>query len=552
MMRSALLCLATLPIIAQTESPAARTLFRVKQVAAGVVYIDGGTADGLQEGMRLELVRRPPGAALIEVRRIGTAVILALATQSAVCELRDLQLDAQPGDEARLSPQDAEARQRAEIASGRRRYAQVITFAGGDPMEEEVRQYTPHPPLEEEGKFRGRIGFEYSSLSDHTAPGVSSYQSGGIIRADWTRINHSYWTLSGYWRGRLDHRRAGRPDTLTDLTNRTYHLSLVYSNPQSRNEFGFGRLLLPWASSLSTIDGGYAARRLTKSATAGIFAGSTPDPAQWNYAPNRQLVGAFISAQAGSFESARWTGTAGLALTRLRWRPERQFVFFENSLFFGQKLSIFHNAEADQRNPRLMNGARGAQLSRSFLTVRVQPHARVSFDANHNYFQGVPTFDSRLIGLGFVDKLLFTGFSGGMRIEPVNRLILSTDLGRSSREGDAKRSLNQAYGAAYTRLPWIGARIDARVLRYDSSFGRGRYETLTLTKEFWDGVRLDLQAGQQDTRSQLSGQTRARFAGAQFDVLLKGSYFLNGGVTFYRGRTQNYDQIYISVGYRFQ
>ena len=108
-----------------------------------------------------------------------------------------------------------------------------------------------------------------------------------------TRIDGSYWNFTGYWRGRLSNQSGAAPQTVTDLLNRTYQIGAYYNNPNSNYVAGFGRFLLPWAPSLSTIDGGYFGRRLGKHFTTGMFAGSTPNPTAWNYDPNRQMAGSF-------------------------------------------------------------------------------------------------------------------------------------------------------------------------------------------------------------------------------------------------------------------
>ena len=106
-----------------------------------------------------------------------------------------------------------------------------------------------------------------------------------MIRTDITRINGTYWNLNGFWRGRLNNQSHAGQETIQDLINRTYTIGLTYDNPNSKWVAGFGRLYLPWATSLDTIDGGYFGRRLTQGVTAGIFAGSSPDPTSWNYDP---------------------------------------------------------------------------------------------------------------------------------------------------------------------------------------------------------------------------------------------------------------------------
>jgi hypothetical protein len=309
---------------------------------------------------------------------------------------------------------------------------------------------------------------------------------------------------------------------------------------------------LPWASSLSTLDGGYVARRVSRTVTAGLFAGTTPDPTQWNYDPRRQMIGLFAAFEQGSFDHLRWTSTIGAALTRIRWRPERQFIFLENALYAGSRFSILHNLEADARNARLFNGASGPQLSRSFLTVRLQPSRLLTLDFNHNHFRGLPTFDERLIATGLLDRLLFQGFSAGVRLQPIQHLSLYGSWGRSHRESDATPSLNQMYSAAWSPLPFVSGRIEARFNRFDSSFGRGSYRSLGYNRDFLDNLRLDVQFGEQDFQSLFSAQSGALFLNSQLEWNISRRYFLTGGFTAYRGQIQNYDQLLFTLGYRLE
>ena len=72
-----------------------------------------------------------------------------------------------------------------------------------------------------------------------------------------------------------------------------------------------------------------------------------------------------------------------------------------------------------------------------------------------------PTFDPSLVGTGLLDKYLFQGFSAGGRVEVLNQIWLSTNLGRSNGTGDANSSLNQMYGITFSRVPLIRLRADA-------------------------------------------------------------------------------------------
>jgi hypothetical protein len=581
-MRRLLLAMLVGSVCLGAQQSQVRTSFRVTYVAEGDVYLDAGRKAGLSEGMKLS-VRRAAAAGAPAAATTAAAgqpdappnpapagqtpapapdgdvtpplaelVVTAVADTSAVCQVKSSHGELRVGDTAELSPEDAQTVQMVTSATHARKYAQVVSFTEGDPLDAEARARVPHPPSPEINRVRGRIGFEYNAIRDRNT-GLFSGQEGLVFRADMTRLGGSYWNLTGFWRGRLNSSSGGTAEqqTIYDLINRTYHLTLYYDNPKSAWVAGFGRFYLPWAASLDTIDGGYFGRRLGEHTTAGIFAGSTPDPTSWNYNPNRQMVGTFINYAGGSFQSVRYSSTTGVAMSRINWRPERQYAFFENSVFYKNYLSIYHSLEVDDYRTPQTPSQKGPGVSRSFLTLRIQPVKYLSFDFNHNYFQTVPTFDPRLVGTGLLDKLLFQGLSAGVRVELPYRVSLYTELGRSSASGDAKRSLNQMYGVTLGKIWRTGIRADARFSRFDSSFGSGTYRVLILSRQMGEMLRLDLQVGQQNYVSTLAAPDKSFFVTGDVDYSISRHYFLGGGVTTYQGKVQNYDQVYFNMGYRF-
>ena len=535
------------------QEQAVRTKFEVRYVASGAVYINGGREDGLQEGFRFTVTRLKPGEPELAARHIGEVVVTAVAAQSAVCAVLSKTEDFQVGDVARLSGPDTEKLGRERSSREARKYAQVVGFTEGDPLDQEQRENLTRPRPAEVNRLRGRVSFEFNTLGDRDAGGLRTHQEAVVLRGDMTRIGGSYWNFTGYWRGRLSTRSGGyRPETLTDLLNRTYQAGFYYANPQSKYSAGVGRLLVPWASSLSTIDGGYGARRLGRATTAGVFLGSTPDPTAWNYSPNRQIGGAFVNFELGSFEAVRFSSTAGAALTRMRWKPEREFAFFENTVMYKQSFAVFHNLEADALKPgRLGNTHSGPVVSRSFLTLRAQPNRVVSFDFNHNYFRTIPTFDLTLIGTGLLDKLLFQGVSAGVRVDLPYRVSLYANIGESSRRDDARSSRNQMYSATFGRIGITGLRADVRHSQFQSAFGSGSYQAVSLSRAVGERLRLEAQGGKQAVRSSLTRQSQGYFVNSNLDWLFGAHYILGGGLTVFRGDVQNYDHLFVQFGYRF-
>jgi hypothetical protein len=399
----------------------------------------------------------------------------------------------------------------------------------------------------------GRMSLESNMIYDRES-GIGTYQQGVVIRADVARIGGSYWNLTGYWRGRFNSQSGPLvvARNLRDVLNRTYHLGLYYNNPQSKYTMGFGRLFVPWASSLNTIDGGYVGLRLNRYWTAGGFGGSTPDPTAWDYKPGRQIGGVFLNAVAGSFESHRFTSTTGLAMTRLHWKAEREYAFTETTYTWKTKFSIFHNLQADRLTPgRLGNTASGATISRSFLTVRVQPARWLTLDVGHNYLRNIPTFDAILLSTGLLDQYLFTGFNGGVRVDLPQGIAVYSNFGESRRTGDKRGTLNQSYGVVFRDFYQTKIRADFRYSTFNSAFGNGWYQLASFSRQFSDQLRLDVQAGAQSFASPVTQDNRGMWTSSTLDWFLGRHYVINAGATLYRGELQNYDQAFFSLGYQY-
>jgi hypothetical protein len=532
-----------------------RTVFRVKYVAEGVAYLDGGNADGLNEGMKLEVrddalpARQGDSASAADPRVMAELEIGGVAETSSVAEIHTPKRPVKVGDLAYLSSNDAEALVQQRALSATREYPAVISFTQGDTLDEEVREEIPRPPLPSVNRARGRIGMDYITTVSHGTTSMTSSDVGMVFRGDITRIGGTYWNLSGYWRGRLTKSSAAGTQTLQDLINRTYHVNVTYDNPNSSLVAGFGRLYLPWAPSLDTIDGGYFGKRLSKSTTLGIFGGSTPDPSSWDYSPNRTIGGTFINFEGGEYNGLHYSSTTGAGVSLVNWAIDRPFVFLEDSISYKRYIGIYESAQLDSPRGNSVTPAPGPGLGRNFFTFRVNPHPRVELDLNYNYFRDIPTFDPTLVGTGLLDKYLFQGLSAGARVEVMKQVFVSANLGRSTGSGDAKTSLNEMYGLTFGRLPFR-LRADAHYARFNSSFGTGSYESVSVSRQISENLRLEILAGQQNLNSTLSTNHQSRFFSGTVEKSLGPHYYLQGNFTVNRGQL-SYDQWMFSLGYRF-
>jgi hypothetical protein len=386
--------------------------------------------------------------------------------------------------------------------------------------------------------------------------GVSSRQTGLLIDADISRIGGTHWNFRGYWRGDLTTQNPGNfgglsPLALSELLNHTYTLGLYYENPDAIVTAGIGRLYLPYAPSLSAIDGAYFGYRIRPRVTIGVFGGSTPDPTSWSYAPNQRIAGAFVNYAYGDFDHLRLNDTFGLASTSIGWHIAREFAFAENTISFGRTVSIYNSLQFDKGRTALNNVAYNTGLTQSFSSIRYQPIHLLTFDLNDNYLRNLPTFDPVLISTGLVDQYLFQGLSGGVQFQLPYRISISTDLGKSNSSTDKTPSWNQMYGLTFGEIKKTGLQLDLRYTKFNSSFGQGSYEFVSVSRSLADRFHVQLQAGTQHLNSAFSTNSNSKFVTSIVDWSIGPRYFFEGLYSWNTGTSMNYQQTNFTFGYRF-
>jgi hypothetical protein len=169
----------------------------------------------------------------------------------------------------------------------------------------------------------------------------------------------------------------------------------------------------------------------------------------------------------------------------------------------------------------------------------------------HNYFRDVPTAATALIGTGLVDKLLYQGLNVAVRVQPIGNFSVYSTIGRSDKTGDVQQSLNQMFGFTWNEIGRTGIRADVHYSKFDSSFARGDYRILSLSRPLNKRMMWNVQAGNQTLDSALTVNQHSVFADTSFDTNLGGRTFLQTGYTIERGAQLNYQQWHLSLGYRF-
>ncbi len=529
----------------------------MRYISGANVYIDGGRSAGLAEGTKLILKQDPkkpagdPSNAALQPGIVAKLTVVSVATTSAVCEVEAAARPLAEGDSVWMAEDDVAKLVQKDTLGNTRKYPIVVSFTEGDPLDEEARDAEPRPPLPEVDQIRGRLGFDVSDIHELGAGGSSSREYGMVFRADFTRILGTHWNLNGYWRGSLQRSSNQSQPSLQNTLNRTYLMSFSYINPESRWAAGIGRLFVPYATSLETIDGAYVSMRVAPRAQIITFAGSTPDPSAWDYNPKNRIGGAFVNFHGGSYDQFHYSSSTGGGVNMLNWQINRPFAFTENEFSFKRYFSLFHSMQIDKPAANPGATAVSAGLGQSLLSVRVQVHPRVAIDVSDTYFRDVPQYNPTLVGTGLLDKYLYQGINGGARIQFPMHLTGYFSLGKSSDSNDKKDSLNQMYGAGLGHIWKTGIMVDARYSKFDSSFASGTYKSLFLSRDLGERFRINVQGGRYAYNSSLASSNNSDFVNVMFDTNLGSRMFIESAFTTQRGGSLNYNQWINTIGYRF-
>ena len=547
------------PAPAQTSSKSVpmRPSFHIRYVNGPNVYIDGGRDANLAEGNALILKQDPtkpdsdPSNVPIAPGIIARLTVVSVASNSAVCEVGASARDVVPGDIVTLPDSEVEKMVQKDELGSTRPYPIVIGFTEGDPLDEEERDSIPRPPLPEVDQLRGRLGFSMSTIRQTGQGAITTSEYGMVFRADFTRILGTHWNLNGYWRGELQMGSTPSQPTIQDLLNRTYLMSLTYINPDSRWAAGMGRLYLPWANSLETIDGAYVGRQFHDHTEFNLFAGSTPDPSAWDYNPQRRIGGGYFAIHGGSYEDFHYASTAGAGVEMMHWAITRPFIFTENQFSFKRTFSLFHSLQIDRPVANPSTPAVSFGLGQSLLSMRVQVLRRVTLDLSDTYFRDVPTYDPTLVGTGLLDAYLYQGFNGGARVDFPLHITGYFSLGRSNASTDTNSSLNKLYGLTISNIWKTGLQADIRYSKFDSAFASGTYSTVTVSRDLLERLRLNLQAGRYVYDSAVADNSGSDFGNVLLDTNLGSHFFVESMFTIQRGGSLDYDQWTNTLGLRF-
>jgi hypothetical protein len=489
---SSLLSLVSLPSFAQTANVA------VRYRSADTLYLDAGTAAGLDVGDRLEVLRG--GRAIAEIE------VIFAAERSASAKILSERDAIQPGDRVRLLGEAAPPPQPAV------------------PPATAPSQTTPQPPpvsVERPSEDR-----RYRLSSTRLAGAITLDQEAFSSDEDRdfnrtvARLNLRVRDIAGTplqfrLRARSLDVRRDRPRTggvpESESRDRLYEAALIYDEPEGRFAVRAGRLGTSPFTGLGYLDGALAEVRVAGGFAVGGLYGRQPDLEELGFRSTGQKVGAFLRFEpAAGRERGPTERDLGFLLAGIREEGElgisREYVTVESRFGSGARWSFFEHAEIDLNNDwRAQLAADETQLSVLSLTALGRLTARGRLAITYDRFQPYFTEEDRLLSEELFDRFWRQGLRVSWQTEGAEGLSLSFQGGLRRREDafedprfaqlEAKETYSLGLGVHHPRVPGLGISAGGNVLGYSGDSAEGVLVNLRAGRRLGAGHEISVSLG---------------------------------------------------------
>lgn len=461
MLRAVPLTLFASLVIAVGLATAGDLRLAVKYVSAENVYLNGGSADGLKVGDKLQL--KKAGGCTTELE------IVYVSEHSASCTFAVDSCGIAVGDFAYFAGSNIPQSATSTDSSVQ---IQVVPDTVPTPQ--------PRHPLVTSRKlppkFSGSLAVGYYSWNDQSASNLDFQQSTARLNFKARRLFGREVTLNFRGRGRYDQRDRSY-SSLVDRQaweNRMWELSLSYDEPQSRFTGAVGRILPRRVASAGYLDGALVESRLSEKTRVGLLAGAAP---QWAYDPDVlsiQKAGAYVSYIAGAPATTYIEQTIAGIGEYHSGDVSRELISLQGRINHANQWGIFHTTDIDiNRRWRKEKAGQSISLTSVYFNgwYRLSNSARLNlaYDNRTNYW----TFDTRSTIDSLFDDHLRQGVRSQLDLSLPQNIQSSLSFGLRNREGDPDPTYSYSVNLSKSSLWSAASRISGQYAAFDGPSEHG-------------------------------------------------------------------------------
>ena len=484
--------------------------FSVRYRSAGNVYLDGGRAQGLSVGDRLQ--------ATAEKKPFAELEVLFVAEQSASCRLVSETRPVKAGDSVirvaravAASPAVAVADKAAAQPAPSPRAASSAAELAPAATASASRPGAPW------ARVRGSVSVGYYQSSDRTGTGLGYSERTARVDVTASEIEGQplSFTLRGRSRQDVRDRQLSDRTPVSERTDGLYELALRYEPLSDRFGLEVGRISLYRFVGIGYLDGALARYRPAASVHVGAFGGRAAEIDGIGFNGTGAKYGAFVQlAPGGRYAMAGYDALLAVVRENADGDVSREYLSLESRYSGRGRWSLFERAELDlNRGWRLDAAGQSLQLSNISLSGNLRvfssAYAFVSYDGRRNYRY----YRNRLVPEEVFDDLLHQGLRAGVNVTRPGGFGATAGFGMSLKEQDPRHpelNIANAYsfngGIRHASLFGLSVGVDGS--GFWNGYADGALVSARVGHRFQAGHLLDLSYGRSVYRVAETGQDR--------------------------------------------
>jgi hypothetical protein len=536
----ALVAVVSCAVVVRAQQPAtprpatvdSTRMAAVTYISGQSVYVSAGRADGVREGMSLDVLRK--GSVIATVRAVF------LASHSSSCEIVSSAAAPDVGDSVRFRPA-----------------TDAVTIASADSTtgqaEERPRTSSWRRPI------RGHVGVRFLSIAQPNAVAASTVtQPSADFYVQATRIGGTPlgFVIDGRGRRTIG---AQSPNPIDERTL-VYQASIALDHEASGARVSVGRQYSAALSSVSLFDG--VTMELNRSWwSAGGFGGMQPDVATMGYSSEIREAGGYLQVHSEPDGSAPWSVTTGAVSSRDLGQINREYAFTQVAATTGV-VSLYATQEVDiNRGWKLAAGESQLSPTSTFATVLVRLADGFSLQGGVDNRRNVRLYRDYISPETEFDDAFRQGVWAGASAVFLQRIRIGGDA-RMSRGGVAGDASYYTGSFGLGPMTAFGLETHLRSTSYRADRAAGWLNALSVGAQPFELARVEVNGGwrtQHLVDTTTSGATtspiillpNAQWIGASVDVSLGRSWYVLFSGTRDGTGVDLTNQLYCSLVFRF-
>ena len=505
----------------------------VKYISSTVIYIDAGSLNGIQKDDFGEIRRADEIVAKIQVSFISD--------NSASCKIIESFSDIRISDQVIIMIEEQ------QIVQDEKEPVIVDTI-----VQSPVSQSRGIKPRKQK-KLSGRIGFQYYAQDNKDEFNYDFSQPSVSLNLRLNDIIDSHHDIHVKMRSRRNFRSSNTASSPSnEWDNRLYEISLNYQNPDSRLNYGFGRLLSNQISGMGYIDGIMLGYKLDKGYSVGFFGGSQPDMQTAEIQTDETKTGVYASFENSDAAGNHFKSTAAFAGKYVDGQINNEYLYSQTNYSIGRKLYLYQSAEISiNRGWRKEAAGNSFQLSNILVNLRYNFTQSVSANVGYDNRQNVYTYYNRTTPDSLFDDALRQGYRVGANFKlPKNLRVQTTANFRTQNDGS---NPSEYYSASVSTPDIMNTRTFAsyRLAAYDNLYSSGLQNSFSLSRYFLRKLNVGLHFGQNSYNYKAYGESVVdnwvKFSG---DYLFSSKFYTSAYYEIYSGNDFNSNRVFLDFGIR--